>query len=230
MKTPPCAMILAAGRGERMRPLTDTMPKPLLQVAGKPLIVWQIERLRAAGIHDIVINHAHLGHLIVTALGDGSDLGVSIRYSPETTALETAGGIRQALPLLGAAPFIVVNADIFCEMDLSVVCRAAEHLSEHGDLAHLVLVTNPPHHPDGDFALHNQRVGHHGSRLTFSGIGAYHPALFADLESDRPARLAPLLRQAITTGRVSGSAYPGRWVDVGTPARLAELDRTIRDT
>ena len=230
MKTRPRAMILAAGRGERMRPLTDTLPKPLLEVAGKPLIIWQIERLRAAGVHDIVINHAHLGHLITTALGDGSDLGVSIRYSPETIALETAGGIRQALPLLGATPFVVVNADIFCEADLTAVCRAAEHLSEHGDLAHLVLVTNPTHNPDGDFALHNQRVGDLGPHLTFSGIGAYHPALFTGLETNRPARLAPLLRQAIAAGRVSGSAYQGRWVDVGTPARLAELDRTVRDT
>lgn len=223
-------MILAAGRGERMRPLTDTTPKPLLEVAGKPLIVWQIERLRAAGVHDLVINHAHLGHLIVAALGNGSDLGVSISYSPEATALETAGGIRQALPLLGAAPFIVVNADVFCDADLTAVCRAAEHLNEHGDLAHLTLVANPIHHPNGDFALNNQRIGHQGPRLTFSGIGAYHPTLFAALEANRPARLAPLLREAIAEGRVSGATHHGQWIDVGTPARLAELDRQLRDT
>jgi N-acetyl-alpha-D-muramate 1-phosphate uridylyltransferase len=222
------AMILAAGRGERMRPLTDHTPKPLLTAGGKPLIVWQIERLRAAGITDIVINHAHLGPQIETALGDGANWGVRIRYSPEAVALETAGGIRQALPLLGPAPFIVVNGDIFCDADLAAVRHAGEGLCTDGDLALLVLVANPPHHPAGDFTLADGRVVGQGPALTFSGIGAYHPALFADLPAGQAARLAPLLRSAIAAGRVSGLSHAGIWVDVGTPERLTELDRRLR--
>lgn len=222
------AMILAAGRGERMRPLTDTCPKPLLEAGGKPLIVWQIERLRAAGLSGIVINHAHLGARIEAALGDGSALGVDIRYSPEPVALETAGGIRQALPLLGPEPFVVVNGDVFCDADLAAVRAAARGLRTDGDLAHLVLVANPAHHPEGDFSLDGDRVVGHGPALTFSGIGAYHPALFADLPAGQPARLAPLLREAIVRGRVSGRFHDGTWIDVGTPERLAELDRRLR--
>ena len=223
------AMILAAGRGERMRPLTDSIPKPLLTAGGKPLIVWQIERLRTAGITDIVINHAHLGHRIEAALGDGAALGVSIRYSPEVVALETAGGIRQALQLLGPAPFIVVNGDIFCDADLAAVRHAADGLRGNGgDLAHLVLVANPLHNPAGDFALADGRVVGDGPALTFSGIGAYHPALFAGLPAGQPARLAPLLRSAIAGGRVSGALHAGSWIDVGTPERLAELDQRLR--
>lgn len=222
------AMILAAGRGERMRPLTDDIPKPLLTAGGKPLIVWQIERLRAAGITDIVINHAHLGHRIEAALGDGAALGVNIGYSPEAVALETAGGIRQALQLLGPTPFIVVNGDIFCDAALSAVRLAAERLREDGDLAHLVLVANPHHNPAGDFALADGRVVEDGPALTFSGIGAYHPALFAGLPPGQPARLAPLLRSAIAGGRVSGASHAGTWIDVGTPERLAELDHRLR--
>lgn len=223
------AMILAAGRGERMRPLTDTCPKPLLAAGGKPLIVWQIERLRAAGFSEIVINHAHLGHLIEAALGDGAALDVRLRYSPEAVALETAGGIRQALPLLGEAPFVVVNGDIFCDADLLAVRQAASLLRADGDLAHLVLVANPAHNPNGDFALADGRVVKHDPALTFSGIGAYHPALFADLTAGQPARLAPLLRAAIAQGRVSGSLHEGAWIDVGTPQRLTELDRQLRE-
>ncbi len=221
-------MILAAGRGERMRPLTDTCPKPLLEAGGKPLIVWQIERLRAAGFSEIVINHAHLGHQIETTLGDGAALGVSIHYSPEPVALETAGGIRQALPLLGEAPFVVVNGDIFCDADLLAVREAATHLHADGDLAHLVLVANPEHNPAGDFTLSQGRIVEQGPALTFSGIGAYHPALFADLIAGQPARLAPLLRTAIAQGRVSGALHEGKWIDVGTPERLEELDRSLR--
>lgn len=222
------AMILAAGRGERMRPLTDRAPKPLLEAGGKPLIVWQIERLRAAGITEIVINHAHLGHMIEAALGDGSALGVSIRYSPEAVALETAGGIRQALPLLGDASFIVVNGDVFSDADLAAVRTAAELLRTNGDLAHLVLVSNPEHNPGGDFALQGNRVVEHGPALTFSGVGAYHPALFADVPPGQPAKLAPLLRAAIAQGRVGGTHHAGRWIDVGTPQRLEELDQQLR--
>ncbi|MDX5363324.1 MAG: nucleotidyltransferase family protein [Pseudazoarcus pumilus] len=222
------AMILAAGRGERMRPLTDHLPKPLLEAGGKPLIVWQIERLRDAGLRDIVINHAHLGQCIEDALGDGSTLGVSIRYSPEAVALETAGGIRQALPLLGDAPFVVVNGDVFCDARLAAVRKVAAKLSADGDLAHLVLVANPAHHPSGDFALTGGRILEHGKALTFSGIGAYHPALFAELPAGQPAKLAPLLRAAMAQDRVSGARHRGTWIDVGTPERLAELDDALR--
>jgi len=220
------AMILAAGRGERMRPLTDSCPKPLLPVAGKPLIVWHLERLAAAGFYRVVINHAHLGQQIEDALGDGSAWGLQIAYSPEPPgALETAGGIVKALPLLGAEPFLVVNGDVFCDWDFA---RAPALLAD-GDLAHLVLVPNPPQHPAGDFALGNGRVAADGvERLTFSGLGIYRPALFAGLEPGQPAKLAPLLRQAMAEGRVGGECHGGRWEDVGTPARLQALDAELR--
>jgi MurNAc alpha-1-phosphate uridylyltransferase len=219
------AMILAAGRGERMRPLTDRTPKPLLPVAGKPLIVWHLERLAWAGIRDIVINHAHLGDQIETLLDDGSAWGVAIRYSEEPPgALETAGGIVQALPLLGGEPFVVVNGDIYCEYDFTRLPPLAA-----GDLGHLVLVANPPHHETGDFALDRDRVSDTGAdRLTFAGIGLYRPGLFASVERGKPAKLAPLLRAAMAEGRVAGELYLGRWVDVGTPARLEELDAELR--
>lgn len=222
-------MILAAGRGERMRPLTDHCPKPLLAAGGKPLIVRHIERLAAVGITDLVINHAHLGHMLEAALGNGSALGVSIRWSPEPPgALETAGGIRQAMRFLGENPFIVVNGDIFCEADFAPLARIAARLSPDGDLAHLLLIDNPEHNPSGDFALNGGRACSEGKPcLTFSGIAAYHPALFAPLEAGKPARLAPLLRAAMATDRVSGEHYRGRWVDVGTPERLAQLDACL---
>jgi len=225
------AMILAAGRGERMRPLTDHCPKPLLAVGGKPLIVRHIERLAAAGITDLVINHAHLGQLLEAALGDGSAFGVHIRWSPEPPgALETAGGIRQAIQFLGENPFLVVNGDIFCETDFVPLTRIAAQLSPEGDLAHLLLIDNPDHNPQGDFALDGGRVRAEGEeRLTFSGIAAYHPALFASLEAGKPARLAPLLRTAMAENRVSGEHYRGRWVDVGTPERLTQLDASLRN-
>lgn len=224
-------MILAAGRGERMRPLTDHTPKPLLAVGGKPLIVWHIERLAAAGFCDIVINHAHLGHLIEAALGDGTRFGVSIRYSPEREALETAGGIAQALPLLGAAPFLVVNGDVFCDWDLIQTRARIESLLAHpGQQAHLVLVPNPPHHPVGDFALADDRVLPEGAaRYTFSGIGVYGPSLFAPVTPGAKSKLAPLLRDAMARGAVSGELHRGRWEDVGTPERLAALDAALRD-
>lgn len=220
------AMILAAGRGERMRPLTDHTPKPLLPVGGKPLIVWHIERLRAAGFSELVINHAHLGHRLEEALGDGTAFGVRIAWSPEATALETAGGIRHALPLLGDAPFIVVNGDVFCDADFTALRSAAADLRADGALAHLLLVDNPAHHPDGDFHLAaDSRIRADGQpRLTFSGLGAYHPALFANLPDNNPAKLAPVLRDAMSAGQVRGEHHKGRWIDVGTPERLAELD------
>ncbi len=223
------AMILAAGRGERMRPLTDHTPKPLLEAGGKPLIVWHIERLRAAGFTELVINHAHLGHRLEEALGDGVAFGVRIAWSPEARALETAGGIRHALPLLGDAPFVVVNGDVFCDADFTALHTAAASLRATGPLAHLLLVDNPDHHPGGDFHLDGAgRIDADGTpRLTFSGIGAYHPALFAGLADDTPAKLAPLLRAAMAADQVRGEHHRGRWIDVGTPARLAGLDREL---
>ncbi len=220
-------MILAAGRGERMRPLTDHTPKPLLEVQGKPLIVWHLERLAAAGFREIVINHAHLGHQIETALGNGSRWGLSIRYSPEAVALETAGGIARALPLLvdesGEAPFLVVNADIFTDIDFAKLRSVLADVRE----AHLILIDNPPQHPQGDFALDGGTVRLEGERmLTFSGVAVYAPCLFAGLPPDRPAKLAPLLRDAIGRDAVSGEHHHGIWHDVGTPQRLADLNRT----
>jgi MurNAc alpha-1-phosphate uridylyltransferase len=224
------AMILAAGRGERMRPLTDRTPKPLLPVGGKPLIVWHLERLATAGLREVVINHAHLGGQIEAALGDGARWGLSIRYSPEPEgALETAGGIANALPLLGGdEAFLVINGDIYCDWD---VARAATALAAN-DLAHLVLVPNPSHHPRGDFSLKGTEVGADiaapGVQVcTFSGIGVYRPQLFAGIRRGERAQLAPLLRAAMAAGRVSGELHAGRWTDVGTPQRLAELDAEL---
>ena len=217
-------MILAAGRGERMRPLTDRTPKPLLPVAGKPLIVWHLERLARAGCRRIVINIAHLGEHIEALLGDGDAWGLEIRYSSEPPgALETAGGIAQALPLLGDEPFLVVNGDIYCDFDFATLPALGS-----GDLAHLVLVDNPAHHRQGDFALDSNRVANDGQRLTFAGIGVYRPQLFAAIAAGERAKLAPLLTQAIDEGHVSGQMHRGRWVDVGTPERLAALDADLR--
>lgn len=231
-------MILAAGRGERMRPLTDHTPKPLLQAGGKPLIVWHIERLVRAGITDLVINHAHLGTQIETALGDGGQFGANIRYSPEASALETAGGIANALPLLGDAPFAVINGDIFCDYDFSLLPKRTKALQTNGDAAHLVLVDNPPQHPDGDFGLADGRATNPQSSilnprspsLTFSGIGIYQPGLFSGIACGTKAPLAPLLREQIMLGKVSGEHHCGLWIDVGTPQRLADLDKQIRST
>lgn len=221
------AMILAAGRGERMRPLTDNCPKPLLAAAGKPLIVWHIERLRSAGIRDIVINHAHLGHMIEAALGSGEALGVRLHYSAEPQALETAGGIRQALALLGEDPFIVVNGDIHCDFDPARLIGTSASLAA-GTLAHLILVPNPAHHPEGDFGLRDGRLRLTDTdRLTYSGIGVFHPALFANIQPGTRVALGPLLRENIDRDRVSGERHVGYWLDVGTPERLAELERHL---
>jgi len=223
------AMILAAGRGERMRPLTDTTPKPLLRAGGKPLIVWHIAALTRAGIRDIVINHAHLGAQIENALGDGARFGARIAWSPEGEALETAGGIANALPLLGEAPFAVINGDVACDYDFARLPPLANTLRARRLLAHLVLVPNPPHHPDGDFALRDGKVFAAGdAMLTFSGIGVYDPALFAGIARGDKAKLAPLLRAAMENNAVGGERHDGRWMDVGTPARLTELDRLLR--
>ena len=233
------AMILAAGRGERMRPLTDHTPKPLLQAGGKPLIAWHIERLVHAGITDLVINHAHLGAQIEQALGDGSRLGATIRYSDEGTALETAGGIAFALHLLGDEPFAVVNGDIYCDFDFSHLSTRAAKLANSADVAHLVLVNNPEHNRRGDFLLQDSRIisGAEPSSctlypvtriLTFSGIGLYKPQLFSHIPRGSKAPLAPLLREQIALGKVSGEHHRGTWVDVGTPQRLDELDKQLR--
>lgn len=216
------AMILAAGRGERMRPLTDHTPKPLLKVGGKPLIVWHIERLAHAGFTELVINHAHLGQQIEQALGDGRQWGVRICYSPEAHALETAGGIANALPLLGEAPFLVVNGDVYTDIDYGQL-----HLPT-GMLAHLVLVDNPPQHPVGDFYLHQGLVQAEGvPMLTFSGVGVYHPALFNPVQPGAAAKLAPLLRTAMQQVQVSGVKHNGLWHDIGTPQRLQQLDNWL---
>jgi MurNAc alpha-1-phosphate uridylyltransferase len=219
-------MILAAGRGERMRPLTDTTPKPLLLAGGRPLIAWHLDKLARAGVTDVVINHAHLGAMIEATLTDGRDHGLAIRYSPEAEALETAGGIATAMPLLGDAPFIVVNGDVFTDFPYERLVSAARRLAEtHTCVAHLVLVDNPTHHPGGDFAMADglaRAAGAH--RFTFSGLGAYRPALFDGIAPGTKARLAPLLVAAMAHDAVSAEHHGGYWLDVGTPARLAELD------
>lgn len=215
-------MVLAAGRGERMRPLSDRVPKPLLPVAGKALIVHLLERLAQAGLREVVVNYAHLGERIAEHLGDGSRFGVRIVYSPEPDGgLETGGGIYAALPLLDSDPFAVVNGDIWTDYPFARLPRALD------GLAHLVMVDNPPHHPQGDFCLRAGRLLPDGApKLTFSGIGVYRRALFEDCAPGR-FPLVPVLRAAMGQGRVGGEYYGGRWRDVGTPARLAELEREL---
>ncbi|HEY9198100.1 MAG TPA: nucleotidyltransferase family protein [Gammaproteobacteria bacterium] len=217
------AMILAAGRGERMRPLTDTTPKPLLRAGGRALIEYHLDNLVRAGITDIVINHAHLGAQIEAALGDGARYGARIRYSPEPEgALETGGGIHRALPLLGEGPFLVINGDIWTDFDYRTLPQ------DFAGLACLVLIDNPEHHPAGDFHLQGDQVFAEGApRLTFSGIGLYRAALFAGCAPGQ-FPLAPLLRAAMARNEVRGMHYPGRWWDIGTPERLAALDRLLR--
>jgi MurNAc alpha-1-phosphate uridylyltransferase len=217
------ALVLAAGRGERMRPLTDSVPKPLLLAGGKALIEYSIAALARAGITELVINHAHLGAQIEQKLGDGSRYGVRIAYSPEPDgALDTGGGIFQALPLLGDAPFLVVNGDVWTDFPFETLSLPRD------SLAHLILVDNPPHHPDGDFCLEQGRVhpGGRGPRLTFSGIGVYSPRLFAGC-AHGIFPLIPLLRSAMERGEVSGERYAGLWFDIGTPERLAALNQRL---
>lgn len=218
------AMILAAGLGTRMRPLTDHTPKPLLKAGGKALIVWHLEKLAAAGFKEVIINIAWLGWQIPEALGDGSQWGLKLHYSDEQaeSALETAGGIVKALPLLGSEPFLVVNGDIWCDYPCLVKAPASPYL------AHLVLVNNPEHHPHGDFALlpNGQAQSEGAAKLTFSGIGYYHPALFAQLAYGKRA-LGPVLRAAMAEGLISAEHYQGTWLDIGTPERLAQLDARL---
>jgi len=225
------AMILAAGRGERMRPLTDTLPKPLIPVAGKPLIQWHIEKLAAAGITEIVINHAWLGTLLEQSLGKGHQWGVEIQYSAERVALETAGGIATALPLLGSEPFLVMNGDVWCDWDPAHAFDIAATLRQSTQQAWLLLVPNPEHHPSGDFGLSpNGLVTDVATfKHTFSGIGVYAPSLFAQTLAGQAAKLAPLLREAIARQSVTGQLYTGSWIDVGTPERLNTLEWTLRN-
>lgn len=233
------AMILAAGRGERMRPLTDHTPKPLLPAGGRPLIEWQIERLAQAGIRDIVINLSWLGKRIEAALGDGRCQGVNLHYSYEAEALETAGGIRQALPLLGEGPFLVVNGDVWCDWDYTRALALNAELA-HGQQnaanapeAWLLLAANPPHHRQGDFSLaSNGKVteidpAQPGQSLTFTGIGLYHPHFFDGIVPGQRQALGPLLRTALAKGKVIGQRHEGQWLDIGTPERLAMLDHQL---
>ncbi len=216
------AMVLAAGRGERMRPLTDKTPKPLLKVHDKSLIVWHIERLASLGFSQIVINIDHLGDMIIKNLGDGSKWGINLLYSDErqSGALESAGGIIKALPLIESETFLVVNADIWCDYEFET------NFDLQDDLAHLILVPNPKHNPDGDFALHKDRVSNDTKRrYTFSGIGYYSAKLFDGFKNQKMS-LAPLLREAVEKNKVSGSLYDGRWYDIGTPQRLKEINAT----
>jgi MurNAc alpha-1-phosphate uridylyltransferase len=217
------AMILAAGRGERLRPLTDRVPKPLLEVAGRPLIEHHLENLAATGFREVVINQGHLGAQLPDALGDGSRWGLNINWSPEPPeALETGGGIFQALPLLGKGPFAVLNGDIWCDYPLGQL-RAVKC-----DTAHLVLVPNPAYHPAGDFTLNFARVGDQGEpRHTFSGIAVYHPSLFAGCQPGRWS-VVPLLRAAMQERLVTGELHRGAWFDSGTPERLAALRQACR--
>lgn len=231
--SPPC-LLLAAGRGERMRPLTDRIPKPLLEVKGKSLLVWHLEALQRAGIKNAVINHAWLGQQIEDALGNGSQLGLNILYSREGNALETAGGICNAMPLLNPADyFLVINGDIFCpDFPIQKLVERTHHLrSQQQFLGHLILVENPTHHPQGDFYIDGEVVrgeeckSPNSKKLTFSGIGIYHRDLFKDLIMGQSAKLAPILRMAMVDNRISGEKYSGSWQDVGSPERLAELNR-----
>ncbi len=216
------AMILAAGRGERMRPLTDTTPKPLLKVASKELIVWHIEKLAKNGFEEIVINIAHIGDQIPKALGDGSRWGVKLAYSDEQTtgALETAGGIKQALELLGDEPFLVINGDVFCEYEFDPNFDLKEKL------IHLILIPNPPHNQTGDFGFKDSLVLNSKAELwTFSGIAYYNPVVFQNVKLEK-SPLAPLLRQFIEQQKVSGEIFQGLWKDIGTPERLNEINET----
>lgn len=232
------AMIFAAGRGERMRPLTDSCPKPLLKVRGRPLIVWHILNLVRAGITEIVINHAHLGQMIEEALGDGHQFGASIAYSPEGTALETAGGIAKARHLLGDAPFVAIAGDIYCpHFDFSKVKDVLEENDPWGnplpkdqrDLGWLYLVKNPAHHPEGDFSLTSFAIANEGApRFTFSGIGVYRPELFDGVTAGSSAKLAPILREQADRGRIGGDVFRGDWTDVGTVERLEQLNAPLK--
>ncbi|MDY7545151.1 nucleotidyltransferase family protein [Glaciimonas sp. Gout2] len=234
------AMIFAAGRGERMRPLTDTTPKPLLKVRGRPLIVWHIVNLVRAGITDIIINHAHLGQLIEDTIGDGSKYGAKITYSAEGTALETAGAVAKARHLLGDAAFVAVSADIYCPyFNFEQVKTTLEdndlwgvpHPIETRDVAWLYLVKNPAHHPEGDFVVNSFSVSNKGNegepRFTYSGIGVFRPMMFDSIAAGEFGKLAPILRQYADLNQIGGEVYRGDWTDVGTIARLEQLNAPL---
>lgn len=220
------AMLLAAGRGERLRPLTDTVPKALVEAGGKPLIVWHLERLARAGIRDAVINISHLGERIVERLGDGARFGLRLHYSRERERLETAGGIANALELLGRAPFLLVNADVYCECDFARLMN-----TQLGDrLAYLVLVPNPSHRSKGDFSLADGRLGDAAEpRYTYAGVAVVAPKLVQSVNRGEKAPLAPLLYDAAARGLLGGEVYRGLWQDVGTMERLAELERFLNE-
>ena len=224
------ALILAAGRGERLRPLTDTVPKPMLPAGGKPLIAWQVERLAAAGVRDIVVNHSHLGHVIEAGLGDGSAFGVSIAYSHEPEPLETAGGIAQALPLLGTQPFIVTSGDIYAEFDYASLAPRIASIGRDParHAAHFVLVDNPAWHAAGDMALEGGLVRREGAKLTYGGIAVFHPSLFSGVARGAWLKMFPWAYDLVDAGRVSGERFRGEWENVGTAAQLAALDLRIR--
>lgn len=231
------AMIFAAGRGERMRPLTDACPKPLLKVRGRPLITWHVLNLVRAGITEIVINTAHLGHLIEAELGDGSGYGATIRYSHEAVALETFGGIANALHLLGEEPFLAVSGDIYCPYFDFAQCKdvlhdkdiwGKPHAVDKRDIAWLYLTPNPFHNPEGDFALDMYTLSNQGApKWNFAGIGVYRPEMFAEITPGQHARFSPLMRKYIDKGVVGGEIYAGQWVNVGTVAQLDELNAPL---
>jgi MurNAc alpha-1-phosphate uridylyltransferase len=225
----PGALILAAGRGERLRPLTDTLPKPLLQAGGRALVEWQVESLVRSGFTDLVVNHAHLGAMIEERLGDGRRFGARIRYSPESPALETAGGIAHALPLLPAGPFVVVSGDINTDFDYSTLRPRIERIGADpaACVAHLVLVDNPAWHAAGDMALSGGRITREGAKLTYGNIGVFHPQMFRDIAPGTVLRLFPWAYRFADEGRVSGERYAGAWDNVGTAEQLAALDRRL---
>src|SRR5688572_4477309 len=219
------AMLLAAGRGERLRPLTDEVPKALVEAGGKPLIVWHLERLARAGLAEAVINVSHLGERIIERIGDGRRYGLRLHYSRERERLETAGGIANALALLGREPFLLVNADVYCECDFSRLRKV--QVGER--LAHLVLVPNPPHRPKGDFSLRAGSVGDEvAPRYTYAGVAVMAPSLLDPVKAGEKAPLAPLLYDAAARGRLGGELYQGLWQDVGTVEQLAELEAVLK--
>jgi N-acetyl-alpha-D-muramate 1-phosphate uridylyltransferase len=220
------AMLLAAGRGERLRPITDDIPKALVEAGGKPLIGWHLERLARAGFREAVINVSHLGERIVERLGDGRAYGLRLHYSRERERLETAGGIANALPLLGMEPFLLVNADVYCECDFARL----RTVSLGDRLAHLLVVPNPPHKPKGDFELRGGLIvgDDPAPRYTYAGVALMNPALVAPVKAGEKAALAPLLYAAASTKRLGGELYEGLWQDVGTIERLAELEAQLK--
>jgi len=224
------ALLLAAGRGERLRPLTDKLPKALLEAGGKPLIAWQVERLVRGGFRDLVVNHSHLGALIEAALGDGSAFGARIRYSPEAPALETAGGIAVALPLLGGGPFVVVSSDIHTDFDYASLAGPIEAIARDRErrIAHFVLVDNPPWHAGGDMDLAEGKVARAPARLTYGNIAVFHPDMFRGIAPGTWLKLFPWAYRFVDEGRVGGEHFRGAWDNIGTGEQLADLDRRLK--